>query len=134
MPVGGHSGGVEIEHFVVAGKMLAPGGAYSHGVVAGGLLFPAGVGPHSPTGELVGQTIGEQTVQVLRNIENILRERRRTLADVVKVTVHLADVERDFTEFDAAFRQVVPSPYPVRTTVGSTLLGILVEIDVVALA
>ena len=34
--------------------------------------------------------------------------------------------------FDVAYRAAMPEPYPVRTTVGSQLLGILVEIDVVA--
>ncbi len=71
---------------------------------------------------------------MLRNLQTVLAARGRTLADVVKVTVHLADVARDFAEFDAAFRREVPEPYPVRTTVGSTLLDILVEIDVVAVA
>jgi hypothetical protein len=39
-----------------------------------------------------------------------------------------------FAEFDAAYRRMMPEPYPVRTTVGSTLAGILVEIDFVAVA
>lgn len=124
----------ELEHVVVSDGVPAPGGAYSHGVVAGGLMFTAGMGPHRPDGALVEGSVGDQTVQVLRNLEAVLAARGRSLADVVKVTAHLADVARDFPEFDAAFRRVVPAPYPVRTTVGSTLLGILVEIDVVALA
>lgn len=123
-----------MEHVVVESNVPRPAGAYSHAVVAGGLLFTAGMGPHRPTGERVGDTPAEQTVQVLRNLEAVLAARGRTLADVVKVTVHLADLERDFAAFDSAYRQVMPAPYPVRTTVGSTLPGILVEIDVVALA
>src|SRR4051794_3838996 len=98
------------------------------------MLYTAGMGPHLPDGGLAGETIGEQTIQVLRNLQAILARRGRTLADVIKVTAHLADVDRDFAEFDNAFRRVMPAPYPVRTTVGSTLLGILVEIDVIALA
>ena len=54
------------------------------------------------------------------------------LSHILKSTVHLAHLERDFAAFDAAYRSIVPQPYPVRTTVGSQLLGILVEIDVVA--
>jgi 2-iminobutanoate/2-iminopropanoate deaminase len=49
-----------------------------------------------------------------------------------KATVHLAELQRDFAAFDAAYRRVMPEPFPVRTTVGSQLLGILVEVDVVA--
>lgn len=123
-----------MDHFVVTDNVPRPAGPYSHGVVAQGLLFTAGMGPHRPDGTLAGDTVADQTTQVLRNLEAILAARQRTLADVVKVTVHLADVERDFAEFNAAYHEVMPAPYPVRTTVGSTLLGILVEIDVVALA
>ena len=38
----------------------------------------------------------------------------------------------DFGGFNLVYAEIVPQPYPVRTTVGSRLLGILVEIDVVA--
>jgi len=45
--------------------------------------------------------------------------------------VHLADMN-DFAEFNRVYESFLEKPYPVRTTVGSTLNGILVEIDVVA--
>jgi 2-iminobutanoate/2-iminopropanoate deaminase len=113
----------------------APRGAYSHGVVVGGLLFTSGLGPLDPaTGDVVGQTVAEQTAQVIANLEQILKVRGRGLGDVVKATVHLSDLSA-FAEFDAAYRQLMPQPYPARTTVGSVLRGFLVEIDfVVALA
>jgi 2-iminobutanoate/2-iminopropanoate deaminase len=34
--------------------------------------------------------------------------------------------------FNAAYREFLAAPYPARTTVGSTLRGILVEVDVIA--
>jgi 2-iminobutanoate/2-iminopropanoate deaminase len=55
-----------------------------------------------------------------------------SLADVVQATVHLADLGL-FHAYNAAYAQLMPQPYPVRTTVGSVLApGILIEIDVVA--
>lgn len=124
-----------MEHVNVGAGAPRPAGAYSHAVVAGGLLFTAGQGPISPDdGTVVGTDIAEQTAQVLANLVAVLSARGRTLADVVKVTVHLADVGRDFAGFDKVFRAVVPAPYPARTTVGSVLPGILIEIDVVAVA
>jgi 2-iminobutanoate/2-iminopropanoate deaminase len=109
----------------------APGGAYSQGVVAHGLLFTAGFGPQNPDTGAVAPTVGEQTHQVLRTIAAVLTEVGATLDDVVKTTVHLHELERDFAEYDAAYREHFSEPFPVRTTVGSRLLGILVEIDVV---
>ena len=74
---------------------------------------------------------GDQTRQVLRNIQAVLAERGLTLDDCVKTTVHLADLA-EFAEFNEAYREFFSEPYPVRTTVGSQLAQILVEIDVVA--
>ena len=51
---------------------------------------------------------------------------------VVKATVHLAELHRDFAAFNAVYQEYFTEPYPVRTTVGSTLNNILVEIDFVA--
>ena len=109
-----------------------PAGAYSQGLVAGGLLHTAGFGPQDPVTGRVPETIGEQTRQVLRNVGAVLGARGLSFAHVVKVTVHLAELRRDFGRFDAAYREFVTPPYPVRTTVGSELMDILVEIDVVA--
>ena len=111
----------------------APGGTYSQGVVAAGLLFTAGLGPQDPvTGQVVGVDIGAQTEQVMANLRGLLASEGLDFGDVVKATVHLQNVARDFKGFDEVYRRHIKEPYPVRTTVGSTLLGILVEIDVVA--
>lgn len=123
-----------MDHIVVEDGAPKPGGAYSHGVVAGGLLFTAGFGPFAPSGEPVGTSVAEQTTQVIKNLEAVLAARGGTLSDVVKATVHLSELTRDFAEFDAAYQALMPAPYPVRTTVGSTLIGILIEIDFVAIA
>jgi 2-iminobutanoate/2-iminopropanoate deaminase len=52
----------------------------------------------------------------------------------VKVTAHLQDLQDDFPEFDRVFRSRSAEPFQARTAVGFTLAGILLEIDVVALA
>lgn len=109
-----------------------PAGAYSQGIVAGGFLYTAGFGPQNPTTGEVAPTVGEQTAQVLRNVQAVLAEHGLTLDDVVKSTVHLQNLKADFAEYDAAYREFFTAPYPVRTTVGSDLMNILVEIDVVA--
>ena len=109
-----------------------PAGPYSHGVVANGFLYTAGFGPQNPaTGEVVPGGVAEQTRQVLRNIGAVLAEYELTFDDVVKVTAHLEDLA-DFAEYNVAYAEFFTEPYPVRTTVGSRLANILVEIDVVA--
>ena len=109
-----------------------PAGAYSQGVVANGFLYTAGFGPQDPATGEVAPTVGEQTAQVLRNVAAVLAQHGLTLDDVVKTTVHLQHLDRDFPAYNEVYSRRFPAPYPVRTTVGSTLAGILVEIDAVA--
>jgi 2-iminobutanoate/2-iminopropanoate deaminase len=113
-------------------KAPAPGGSYSQGLRAGNFIFVAGQVPRDPrTGEIAGDTIEEQTRQVLENIKAILEAAGASMADVVKSTVHLSD-QSLFPRYDAVYATYFPDPKPVRTTVGSQLKGILVEIDVIA--
>lgn len=121
-----------IEKAVRTDRAPDPAGAYSQGVVAGGFLFTAGFGPQDPADGAVAPSVGEQTAQALANISAVLAEHGLTLDDVVKTTVHLENLKADFAEFDAVYQEHFSAPYPVRTTVGSALANILVEIDAVA--
>lgn len=90
------------------------------------------MGPVDPvTGKIVEGGVAEQTRQTLKNLESILAERGATMANVIKVTAHLQELHRDFAAYDLVYREFFSEPYPVRTTVGSDLINILVEIDLV---
>lgn len=110
-----------------------PAGAYSPGVRAGDFIFVSGQVPRDPrTGALVGEgDVRAQTRQTLANLAGVLAAAGATMADVVSVTVHLADVT-DWAAFDAVYRETLAPPYPTRTVVGAALRGILVEITAVA--
>ena len=112
-----------------------PRGAYSQGWRAGDFIFVTGTGPSDPaTGELVGNTIERQTEQTIDNMLAILEADGASLADVVKVTVHLSDTAL-FARYNEVYARRFSKPYPVRTTVGSDLghsLGMLIEMDCIA--
>lgn len=111
----------------------APAGTYSQALVVGDFVYTAGMGPFDPeTGAIVGEDVATQTRQVLANLAAVLAAHGLGLDDVVKSTVHLQDLHRDFAAYDEVYRSHFTTPYPVRTTVGSDLLGMLVEIDFVA--
>ena len=114
-----------------------PQGAYSQGWRAGDFIFVTGTGPvDARTGNLAGDTIEAQTEQVISNMESVLAADHATLADVVKVTVHLSDTAL-FARYNAVYARRFSAPYPVRTTVGSDLRllpGMLIEADCIAYA
>ncbi len=116
----------------ISPDLPAPAGPYSQVIEVNGIVFTAGFGPADPTTGTVPEGIAGQTEGVIRNVERALAVVGLTLADVAKTTVHLADLA-DFSEFNETYGRLFPAPYPVRTTVGSALNGILVEIDAVAI-
>lgn len=117
---------------IVAKNGPKPGGAYSPGIRVGDFLFVSGQVPTDPaTGKIVGETIEEQTTQTIENLKAILEAGGATLADVVKVSAHLTDLSL-FQKYNEVYASYFPDPKPVRTTVGSQLLGFMVEIDAIA--
>ncbi|WP_433223313.1 RidA family protein [Microtetraspora malaysiensis] len=111
----------------------APVGAYSQGLVVGDFLYTSGMGPLDPeTGEVVGDDVAAQTHRTMQNLGAVLAAEGLTFDDVVKATVHLQNVKEDFAAYNEVYKSYFTPPYPVRTTVGSDLMDILVEIDFVA--
>jgi reactive intermediate/imine deaminase len=108
-----------------------PAGPYSQGIRAGDFLFVAGQGPTDPrTGKSAGDDIQTQTRQTLENVKAIVEAAGGSLAGAVKVNAYLSDLA-NFRAFNEIYREYFPEPFPVRTTVGTALLGILVEIDAI---
>lgn len=116
---------------IAASSTSAPS-PYSPGLRVGDFVFVSGQVPRDPaTGKIVGETIEEQTKQVLENIKALLAAGGATMADVVKVSAHLTDLSL-FDRYNSVYVTYFPDPKPTRTTVGSQLLGFLVEIDAIA--
>src|SRR5216110_1454853 len=90
--------------YVIQSKQGAPPqGAYSQGWRAGDFIFVTGTGPVDPkTGKLAGESIEEQTEQVISNMESVLAADHASLADVIKVTVHLSDTAL-FARYNAVY-------------------------------
>jgi 2-iminobutanoate/2-iminopropanoate deaminase len=90
------------------------------------------MGPWDPqTRQVDGVTIEKPTVRTLENLRAVLEAGGAGLAGVVKTTRRLSDLGW-ITAFNQVTNRYFPDPKPVRTTVGSQLSGILVEIDAVA--
>ena len=112
--------------------LVRPKAPYSPVVRSGDHVYTAGQVAFDATGTLVAGGTGEQTRQVLANLEACLGAAGCTFDDVVKVNVFLVDLA-DFDEFNEVYRAAFTEPYPVRTTVQAGLPGgIRVEIEAVA--
>jgi 2-iminobutanoate/2-iminopropanoate deaminase len=108
-----------------------PGGPYSHAVSAGGLLYLSGQRPQHPVTNVIPEGVVAQAQQVFANLGAVLESCGCTFADVVKVSVFLADID-DFDAFNNVYREFFAAPYPSRTTIACVLRGISVEVDLVA--
>lgn len=110
-------------------------GPYSQAVqTAGGLLFVSGQIPLVPaTGAMAEGGIEGQAVQVLENLRGIVEAAGYQLADVVKTTVYLADMN-DFATVNEIYARYFTENCPARVCVEVSRLpkGALVEIDVIA--
>ena len=109
-------------------------GPYSQAIRVGNLLFTSGQIPIDPsTGVFVEGGIKEQTRQSLSNVQAILQKEGLSMANVVKTTVFMADMN-DFADMNAVYAEFFAEPYPARSAVAVKSLpkGALVEIEVVA--
>jgi 2-iminobutanoate/2-iminopropanoate deaminase len=110
-------------------------GAYSAAVEVDGWVYVSGQGPVDPkTGQPIRGSIEDETLYTLTQVKRILEAAGCTLNDVVKCTVHLADIE-DFDRYNTVYREFFKgvAVLPARTTVQSVLWNqIKVEIDGVA--
>ena len=115
-------------------KAPAAIGPYSQAIKVGNIVFTSGQIPIDPaTGVFAEGGIKEQTRQSLTNVKAILEEVGLSLANVVKTTVFLADMN-DFADMNAVYAEFFAEPYPARSAVAVKTLpkGALVEIEVIA--
>lgn len=109
-------------------------GPYSQGVQCGSMVFVSGQLPFVPaTGELLAGSVGDMTRQCMKNIEAILAEAGCTLADVVKTTIFLKDLN-DFAEVNAAYAAFFPGNAPARACVQVARLPRDARVEIEAIA
>ena len=115
----------------------APGavGPYSQGIALDNLVFTAGQIPINPaSGKVEAESIEDQTRQVLRNVDAVLRAAGSGLHKVVKMTVFMTDLA-DFQAMNGVYAEFFPSEPPARSAfqVVALPLGVQIEMEAVAL-
>lgn len=108
-------------------------GPYSQAIAANGFLYTSGQIPLDPaTGEMVSGGITEQTEQVMRNIEAVLKAAGTDFSHVIKTMCFLTDMNH-FSAFNDVYAKYFIGK-PARSCVAAAALprGALVEVEVIA--
>ena len=118
-------------HTDAAPKAIGP---YAQAWQSGNLIFCSGQTPLNPaTMQIEGDTVAEQTLLVLTNLETILKAAGCTRTSIIKTSVFLKNFA-DFEKMNRAYAEFFGSHTPARTTVEVSRLpkDALVEIECIA--
>jgi 2-iminobutanoate/2-iminopropanoate deaminase len=108
--------------------------AFAHAAVAGDYVFVSGMlGLEDDFSRPVAGGAGAETAQALRHTARILDACGASLADVVKVSVHMTDLS-EWDAMNAAYLEAFGERTPARIAVGCAglLLGARVELECIA--
>lgn len=108
-------------------------GPYSQAVKAGSTVYLSGqIGLDPATKELVSPDFEAQVRQAFANLAQVAQAAGGSLADAVKFTLFLTDLGK-FATVNTIMGEVVPQPYPARSTIGVASLpkGAQFEVEAV---
>jgi reactive intermediate/imine deaminase len=121
-----------VEYFPVPGPVSRP---FSEAVRVGDLLYLSGQLGLDSTGRLAPGGVQPETRQALENIRGTLTRLGRSMDDVVKCTVMLADMGQ-WARMNEVYVTFFPNHLPARSALGANglALGAQVEIECLATA
>jgi 2-iminobutanoate/2-iminopropanoate deaminase len=113
-----------------------PIGPYSQAIKTGNMLFVSGqVAIQKSTGQLITSNIVDETTQVMKNLEEVLKAANMDFGHVVKCTIFLKDMN-NFPTVNEVYGKSFKSNPPARETVEVSRLpkDVNVEISCIAIA
>jgi 2-iminobutanoate/2-iminopropanoate deaminase len=124
-----------MKKIITTDKAPAPIGPYNQAILTGNLLFASGqIAINPETGNLVLNTIQDETHQVMQNIKAILKAADMTFENVIKTSIFISDMN-DFSEINKVYGGYFDEANaPARETVQVARLpkDVNVEISVIA--
>ena len=118
---------------VVTDKAPAAIGPYSQAVEIGGFVFASGQIPIDPATGNIPDGIEAQAKQALTNVANLLEAAGLKMADVVKTSVFIKNMD-DFAKVNEIYATFFEGDYPARSCVEVARLpkDVLIEVEVIA--
>jgi len=108
-------------------------GPYSQAVATEQFVFTSGQLPIDPaTGKIPEGSIEDKAHIVFKNLEAIARKAGSSLANAVKTTVYLSDIN-DFAAVNKVYDQYFEEPFPARSAfqVAALPLGSQIEVEAI---
>ncbi len=112
----------------------APIGPYNQAIMADNTLFVSGqIALDVKTGNMIQDSIAEETKQVMKNIGAVLKYAEMDFGNIVKTTIFLKNFS-DFAAMNEVYGSFFTGDYPARETVEVSRLpkDANVEISVIA--
>ena len=109
-------------------------GPYSIAIESDNFVYTSGqLGLDPSTGKFVSDDVEEQTAQVMKNLETVLKAANVTFDNVIKTTIFCVNLA-DFPKINKVYGSFLKEPYPARSTVQVAALPLagLVEIEMIA--
>ena len=99
---------------IVTKNAPAATGPFSQAIIEGDLIFTSGQIPLTIEGKLLEGNIEEQTHQIMKNLEAILKEARVTFNNVVKTTIYVTDMSL-YGKINEVYGSYMTDPFPARS-------------------
>jgi 2-iminobutanoate/2-iminopropanoate deaminase len=119
---------------VYSGQAPEPIGPYSQAIQSGNMLFISGqIAIQRSTGNIVKDSIEQETAQVMVNLEEILKAAGMDFGDVVKSTIFLSDMN-NFPKVNEVYGKYFLTNPPARETVEVSRLPKDVNVEISCIA
>lgn len=122
-----------LKQVIYTEKAPAVLGPYSQAIKVKDTVYISGQIPLDPeTKQLITGDIAAEVHQVFKNLTAVITAAGGSLAQVVKLTIFLTDLEQ-FPILNTIMKQYFVEPYPARSTIGVASLpkGVSVEIEAI---
>ncbi|KAG4081082.1 hypothetical protein HA402_010253 [Bradysia odoriphaga] len=110
-------------------------GPYSQAVVVTGgttVYLSGQIGLEPGTGDLVSENFDAQVRQAFENMQAVIEAAGGTLNNIVKLTLFLTDLNK-FASANAIMAEIIPQPFPARSTLGVASLPKNAQFEVEAI-
>lgn len=108
-------------------------GPYSQAIQVANVIYTSGqIGLDPTSGNLVAQDLASQVRQAFANLAAVIEAAGADWQHVVKLTLYLTDLNH-FATVNAIMSELIPEPFPARSTIGVSSLpkGAQFEVDAV---